>query len=118
MVSARAYSCGAVDKSRARLFVAGGFNNKELNSVEIFDLKTERWIKAPEMPTARTKSGGAVIGDYFAVVGNANLFFIQPFRCCGAFGDKSQETASYCTIILKLTCQIDTASTDTSLSRL
>ena len=47
MVTARAYPCGAMDKSRARLLVAGGFNNKELNSVEIFDVKTERWLKAP-----------------------------------------------------------------------
>ena len=68
MVTARAYPCGAMDKSRARLLVAGGFNNKELNSVEIFDVKTERWFKAPAMPTARTKSGGAIVGDYFAVV--------------------------------------------------
>ena len=68
MVTARAYPCGAMDKSRARLLVAGGFNNKELNSVEIFDVKTERWLKAPAMPTARTKSGGTIVGDYFAVV--------------------------------------------------
>jgi len=68
MVTARAYPCGAMDKSRARLLVAGGFNNKELNSVEIFDVKTERWLRAAAMPTARTKSGGAIVGDYFAVV--------------------------------------------------
>lgn len=48
--------------------VAGGFNNKELNSVEVFDIKTEKWLKAPSMPTARTKCGGAIVGDYFAVV--------------------------------------------------
>ena len=76
MVTARAYPCGAMDKSRARLLVAGGFNNKELNSVEIFDVKTERWFKAPAMPTARTKSGGAIVGDYFAVV-SSDLFLLM-----------------------------------------
>jgi len=69
MDTARAYPCGAMDKSRARLLVAGGFNNKELDSVEIFDVKTERWMKAPAMPSARTKCGGAIVGDYFAVAG-------------------------------------------------
>ena len=68
MVTSRAYPCGVTDKSRARLVVAGGFNNKELNSVEVFDIKTEKWLKAPSMPTARTKCGGAIVGDYFAVV--------------------------------------------------
>lgn len=66
--TARAYPCGAMDKPRAHFVVAGGFNNKELNSVEIFDIKTEKWMKAPAMPTARTKCGGAIVGDYFAVV--------------------------------------------------
>ena len=68
MVTARAYPCGTSDKSRARFVVAGGFNNKELSSVEMFDIKSEKWLKAPAMPTARTKCGGAIIGDYFAVV--------------------------------------------------
>lgn len=68
MVTARSYSCGTMDKSQACLLVAGGFNNRELDSMEIFDVKTERWLKAPAMPTARTKSGGAIVGDYFAVV--------------------------------------------------
>lgn len=68
MVTSRAYPCGVTDKSRARLVVAGGFNNKELNSVEVFDIKIEKWLKAPSMPTARTKCGGAIVGDYFAVV--------------------------------------------------
>ena len=68
MVTSRANPCGVTDKSRARLVVAGGFNNKELNSVEVFDIKTEKWLKAPSMPTARTKCGGAIFGDYFAVV--------------------------------------------------
>ena len=78
MSTARAYTCGAMDKSRAHLLVAGGFNNKELDSVEIFDVKTERWLKAPAMPTARTKSGGAIVGDYFAVVSSRLIpFFIK-----------------------------------------
>lgn len=76
MATARAYPCGATDKSRARFVVAGGFNNKELNSVEVFDFKSERWLNAPAMPTARTKCGGAILGDYFAVVSHwsVNLF--------------------------------------------
>lgn len=77
MVTARAYPCGAMDKSRARLLVAGGFNNKELDSVEIFDVKTERWLKAPPMPTARTKSGGAIVADYFAVVSSWLVLFYK-----------------------------------------
>lgn len=77
MATARAYPCGAMDKSRARLLVAGGFNNKELDSVEIFDVKTERWLKAPPMPTARTKSGGAIVADYFAVVSSWLVLFYK-----------------------------------------
>ena len=76
MATARAYPCSTTDKSRARLLVAGGFNNKELNSVEIFDIKSERWLKASAMPTARTKCGGAIVGDYFAVVSSALFTFI------------------------------------------
>lgn len=75
METARAYPCGITDKSRARFVVAGGFNNKELNSVEIFDINSERWLKAPAMPTARTKSGGAIVGDYFAVVSLRFILF-------------------------------------------
>ena len=81
MDTARAYPCGAMDKSRARLVVAGGFNNKELDSVEIFDVKTERWMKAPAMPSARTKCGGAIVGDYFAVVSSHLIvFFIYIYK--------------------------------------
>ena len=84
MVTARAYPCGVMDKSRARLLVAGGFNNKELESMEIFDVKTERWLKAPAMPTARTKCGGAIVGDYFAVVGYQLMYSYSAGFCMTA----------------------------------
>ena len=82
MVTARAYPCGAMDKSRARLLVAGGFNNKELDSVEMFDVRTERWLKASAMPTARTKSGGTIVGDYFAVVSSRLIPFLYKSLIC------------------------------------
>ena len=70
--SARAYCCGAVDQSRGRLLVTGGLNGGELDSSEALDIKTGEWSKLAAMPTARTKSGGAIVGDYFAVVSWTN----------------------------------------------
>ena len=85
MATARAYPCGTMDKSRARFVVAGGFNNRELNSAEIFDIKAEKWLKAPSMPTSRTKCGGAIIGDYFAVVSQSHCMVDYLFSSITVF---------------------------------
>ena len=76
--SARAYCCGAMDRSRARFLITGGLNGGELDSTESLDINTGKWTMLPAMPTARSKCGGAMLGaDFFAVV-SFNAFKMKP----------------------------------------
>ncbi|EDO49221.1 predicted protein [Nematostella vectensis] len=69
LTTARASPASVMDKSGGRLLVSGGFNNVALKSTEAFDMQTEKWVSLPDMPSARAKSGAAMAGGHFFVVG-------------------------------------------------
>lgn len=75
MVIVCVYFCGVMDRLWVCFLVVGGFNNKELNLVEIFDVKIERWFKVFVMLIVCIKSGGVIVGDYFVVVSFWFIFF-------------------------------------------
>lgn len=68
MVIVCLYFCGIMDKLWVCLLVVGGFNNRELDFMEIFDVKIERWLKVFVMLIVCIKFGGVIVGDYFVVV--------------------------------------------------
>jgi non-specific serine/threonine protein kinase len=63
-----------------RLLVAGGArprpgetSSDTVGTLEIFDLKSNRWSKGPDMPTPRTHVGGAVVKGFFYTVGGSTI---------------------------------------------
>ncbi|HEX8854570.1 MAG TPA: kelch repeat-containing protein [Thermoleophilaceae bacterium] len=59
-----------------RLYVAGGAPRSDPNfgvtpyrTLEIYDFKTGRWSRGPDMPTARHHVGGVTVGDKLYIAG-------------------------------------------------
>jgi hypothetical protein len=67
--SKRAEVTAATDGNR--IIVAGGFaaSTKTVPTVEVFDLKTETWMKGPDLPVAVNHPMSAVVGKTIYVLG-------------------------------------------------
>jgi N-acetylneuraminic acid mutarotase len=66
-----------------KLYVAGGFTSpeKDLALLEIYDFRTGRWHRGPDMHVARDHSAGAVVDGKFYVIGG------RPLSLYGDLGD-------------------------------
>jgi Kelch motif len=69
---ARGGAAGAV--AGDRLYVAGGTTdfgneNQPIRSLEIYDFSEDRWLRGPDMPTARHHHGAAAVGGKLYFVG-------------------------------------------------
>lgn len=54
------------------LLVVGGQAPKAIRSVESYDLRTERWVLMPEMPTRRCRAGVVGLNNKVYAVGGFN----------------------------------------------
>lgn len=55
-----------------KIYAIGGFggkNNEPLKSVEVFDLQTSKWHKAPSMSTPRRALAAAALADGVYAIG-------------------------------------------------
>ena len=55
-----------------KIYAIGGFgtaNQESLKSVEVFDLKTEKWSYAPSLKTARRALAAATLADGIYAIG-------------------------------------------------
>ncbi|MFI5303859.1 MAG: Kelch repeat-containing protein [Nitrospiria bacterium] len=67
--TARSHPATAVYRDKIYLFGGGGPGFKSLNSVEVFDLKTNQWSFRTEMPTLRSGAMAATVNEKIYVMG-------------------------------------------------
>lgn len=67
--TARSHPATAVYREKIYIFGGGGPGFKSLNSVEVFDPKTDQWSFRKEMPTLRSGAMAAALNDKIYVMG-------------------------------------------------
>jgi len=67
--TARSHPATAAWRDKIFLFGGGGPGFKSLNTVEVYDLKTNQWSFRSEMPTLRSGAMAATVNDKIYVMG-------------------------------------------------